>query len=163
HHRGDVPDREPSSREDRGSTGRPPEAPRADPRACRPHPPHPPPPALPPPPAPGPPPPPHPHAPPPPVPPPTRRPRPSAVRPSLPPIRRSRLAPVCVPGLEGAVAFDTVPADPDTQRGALRHRGVDIEHLVGKVPFGNVWGLLVDGAFNPGLPPAEPFPIPVHS
>ena len=29
--------------------------------------------------------------------------------------------------------------------------------------FGNVWGLLVDGEFNPGIPPAEPFPIPIHS
>ena len=29
--------------------------------------------------------------------------------------------------------------------------------------FGNVWALLVDGRFGPGLPPAEPFPIPVHS
>ena len=29
--------------------------------------------------------------------------------------------------------------------------------------FGNVWGLLVDDQFNPGLPPAEPFPLPVHS
>ncbi len=26
-----------------------------------------------------------------------------------------------------------------------------------------MWGLLVDGKFDPGLPPAEPFPIPVHS
>ena len=26
-----------------------------------------------------------------------------------------------------------------------------------------MWGLLVDGSFDPGLPPAEPFPIPVHS
>jgi citrate synthase len=40
---------------------------------------------------------------------------------------------------------------------------VDIEALVGKVTFGNVWALLVDGRFGPGLPPAEPFPIPVHS
>ncbi|KJK43507.1 citrate synthase 2, partial [Saccharothrix sp. ST-888] len=31
------------------------------------------------------------------------------------------------------------------------------------VSFGHVWGLLVDGKFNPGLPPAEPFPLPVHS
>jgi citrate synthase len=31
------------------------------------------------------------------------------------------------------------------------------------VSFGNVWGLLVDNEFNPGLPPAEPFPLPVHS
>ncbi len=34
---------------------------------------------------------------------------------------------------------------------------------MGQVSFGNVWGLLVDGRFNPGLPPAEPFPLPVHS
>src|SRR4029078_4017461 len=27
----------------------------------------------------------------------------------------------------------------------------------------NVWGLLVDDEFNPGLPPAEPFPLPVHT
>ena len=26
-----------------------------------------------------------------------------------------------------------------------------------------MWGLLVDNTFKPGLPPAEPFPIPVHS
>jgi len=31
------------------------------------------------------------------------------------------------------------------------------------VTFGNVWALLVDGKFGPGLPPAEPFPIPVHT
>ncbi len=69
-----------------------------------------------------------------------------------------------VPGLEGVVAFETEMAEkPDKEGGALRYRGVDIEDLVGHVSFGNVWGLLVDGAFNPGLPPAEPFPIPVHS
>lgn len=68
-----------------------------------------------------------------------------------------------VPGLEGVVAFETEIAEPDKAGGSLRYRGVDIEDLVGKVSFGNVWGLLVDGAFAPGLPPAEPFPIPVHS
>lgn len=68
-----------------------------------------------------------------------------------------------VPGLEGVVAFETEIAEPDKEGGALRYRGVDIEDLVGHVSFGNVWGLLVDGSFNPGLPPAEPFPIPVHS
>lgn len=68
-----------------------------------------------------------------------------------------------VPGLEGVVAFETQIAEPDRDGGALRYRGVDIEDLVGKVSFGNVWGLLVDNEFNPGLPPAEPFPIPVHS
>ena len=40
---------------------------------------------------------------------------------------------------------------------------MDIEELAGRVTFGNVWALLVDGRFGPGLPPAEPFPIPVHS
>ena len=66
-------------------------------------------------------------------------------------------------GLEGVVAFETDIAEPDREGGALRYRGVDIEDLVGRVPFENVWGLLVDGAFEPGLPAAEPFPIPVHS
>lgn len=68
-----------------------------------------------------------------------------------------------VPGLEGVVAFETQIAEPDKDGGALRYRGVDIQDLVGKVSFGNVWGLLVDGEFNPGIPPAEPFPIPIHS
>ncbi|HEX6919307.1 MAG TPA: citrate synthase 2 [Actinomycetes bacterium] len=67
------------------------------------------------------------------------------------------------PGLEGVIAFETEIAEPDREGGALRYRGVDIEDLVGNVSFGNVWGLLVDNEFNPGLPPAEPFPIPVHS
>ena len=66
-------------------------------------------------------------------------------------------------GLEGVVAFATEIAEPDRAGGALRYRGVDIEDLVGTVSFGNVWGLLVDNEVNPGLPPAEPFPLPVHS
>ena len=61
------------------------------------------------------------------------------------------------PGLEGVIAFETEIAEPDRDGGALRYRGVDIEDLVGEVSFGNVWGLLVDGEFAPGLPPAEPF------
>jgi citrate synthase len=67
------------------------------------------------------------------------------------------------PGLEGVIAFETEIAEPDREGGALRYRGIDIEDLVGRVSFGNVWGLLVDNKFNPGLPPAEPFPLPVHS
>ncbi len=67
------------------------------------------------------------------------------------------------PGLEGVIAFETEIAEPDREGGSLRYRGVDIEDLVGKVSFGNVWGLLVDNEFNPGLPQAEPFPLPVHS
>jgi len=67
------------------------------------------------------------------------------------------------PGLEGVVAFETVIAEPDREGGALRYRGVDIEELVGHVSYGHVWGLLVDNSFEPGLPPAEPYPIPVHS
>jgi len=68
-----------------------------------------------------------------------------------------------VPGLEGVVAFETEIAEPDKEGGALRYRGVDINDLVGKVSFGNVWGLLVDNEFHPGLPPAEPFPLPVNT
>jgi citrate synthase len=67
------------------------------------------------------------------------------------------------PGLEGVIAFETEIAEPDRAGGALRYRGVDIEDLIGQVSFGNVWELLVDGRFGPGLPPAEPFPVPVHS
>jgi citrate synthase len=67
------------------------------------------------------------------------------------------------PGLEGVVAFETEIAEPDREGGALRYRGVDIEELAGHVSYGHVWGLLVDNSFSPGLPPAEPYPIPVHS
>jgi citrate synthase len=66
-------------------------------------------------------------------------------------------------GLEGVIAFETQIAEPDKEGSALRYRGVDIEDLVGHVPFENVWGLLVDGGYEPGLPPAEPFALPVHS
>src|ERR1700754_757715 len=69
-----------------------------------------------------------------------------------------------VPGLEGVVAFTTEIAEPDKDGGALRYRGVDIEALVNQqVTFGDVWALLVDGRFGHGLPPAEPFPLPVHT
>jgi len=67
------------------------------------------------------------------------------------------------PGLEGVIAFESMIAEPDKEGGALRYRGVDINDLVGRVPFGHVWSLLVDNEFNPGLPPAEPFPLPVHT
>ncbi|EHR63286.1 citrate synthase 2 [Saccharomonospora cyanea] len=67
------------------------------------------------------------------------------------------------PGLEGVVAFRTEIAEPDRDGGALRYRGVDIEELAGNVGFGDVWGLLVDGHFENGLAPDEPFPVPVRS
>ncbi len=66
-------------------------------------------------------------------------------------------------GLEGVIAFDTTIAEPDKEGGALRYRGVDIEELVGNVPFEKVWGLLVDGDYEPGLPPAEPHPLAVRT
>jgi citrate synthase len=61
------------------------------------------------------------------------------------------------PGLEGVVAFETEIAEPDREGGALRYRGVDIEELVGRYHFEQVWGLLVDESFSPGLPAAEPY------
>ena len=67
------------------------------------------------------------------------------------------------PGLEGVVAFETEIAEPDKEGGSLRYRGVDIEELVGHVPFGHVWGLLVDDALDPGLPPAGPEELPVRT
>ena len=66
-------------------------------------------------------------------------------------------------GLEGVVAFRTEIAEPDKEGGALRYRGVDIEDLVGNVTFAKVWGLLVDGSYEPGMPPAQPFPIPMRT
>lgn len=67
------------------------------------------------------------------------------------------------PGLEGVVAFETEIAEPDKEGGALRYRGVDIEELVGRVSFGDAWGLLVDDSFAPGLAPADPHLLPVTS
>src|SRR3954463_5924606 len=55
-------------------------------------------------------------------------------------------------GLEGVVAFATEIAEPDRAGGALRYRGVDVEELVGRIPFEQVWGLLVDGTPPPGPP-----------
>jgi len=66
-------------------------------------------------------------------------------------------------GLEGVIAFQTEIAEPDKEGSALRYRGVDIEDLVGNVRFEKVWGLLVDGTFEPGMPPAEPYPLTVRS
>jgi citrate synthase len=66
-------------------------------------------------------------------------------------------------GLEGVVAFETQIAEPDKEGSALRYRGVDIEEIVGRIPFEKVWGLLIDGEYEPGLPPAEPFNIPIHT
>src|SRR6201982_452140 len=66
-------------------------------------------------------------------------------------------------GLEGVVAFATEIAEPDREGGALRYRGVDIEDLVGAVPFEQVWGLLVDGSSPPGLQPAAPLALTVRS
>ena len=61
------------------------------------------------------------------------------------------------PGLEGVVAFETEIAEPDREGGSLRYRGVDIEDLVGSYRFEQVWGLLVDESYEPGLPVAEPY------
>jgi citrate synthase len=61
------------------------------------------------------------------------------------------------PGLEGIVAFRTEIAEPDREGGALRYRGVDVEELVGHVPYEKVWGLLVDESLEPGMPDPEPY------
>ncbi|HEU0246797.1 MAG TPA: citrate synthase 2 [Gaiellaceae bacterium] len=61
------------------------------------------------------------------------------------------------PGLEGVVAVETEIAEPDREGGALRYRGVDIEELVGQVPYEKVWGLLVDGSLDSKMPDPEPY------
>jgi citrate synthase len=64
------------------------------------------------------------------------------------------------PGLEGVVAVETEIAEPDREGGSLRYRGVDIEELVGRVPYEKVWGLLVDGTLEPGMPEPELYEPP---
>jgi citrate synthase len=61
------------------------------------------------------------------------------------------------PGLEGVVAVETEIMEPDREGGVLRYRGVDVEPLIGKVPYENVWGLLVDDDLNSKMPDAEPY------
>jgi citrate synthase len=61
-----------------------------------------------------------------------------------------------VPGLEGVVAVETEIMEPDREGGTLRYRGVDVEPLVGRVPYENVWGLLVDDDLNSRMPDPEP-------
>src|SRR5215208_3703407 len=67
------------------------------------------------------------------------------------------------PGLEGVVAFETEIAEPDKEGNALRYRGVDIEELVGDVPYEKVWGLLADDNFEPGMPRAENVDLPAQT
>jgi len=61
------------------------------------------------------------------------------------------------PGLEGVVAVETEIMEPDREGGMLRYRGVDVEPLIGKVPYENVWGLLVDNDINSKMPEPEPY------
>jgi len=61
------------------------------------------------------------------------------------------------PGLEGVVAVETEIAEPDREGGSLRYRGIDIEELVGRFPYENVWGLLVDDELDSKMPDAEPY------
>jgi citrate synthase len=61
------------------------------------------------------------------------------------------------PGLEGVVAVETEIMEPDRDGGTLRYRGVDVEPLIGNVPYENVWGLLVDDDIDSTMPPPEPY------
>jgi citrate synthase len=47
--------------------------------------------------------------------------------------------------------------EPDREGGSLRYRGVDVEPLVGQVPYENVWGLLVDNDLSSKMPDPEPY------
>jgi citrate synthase len=66
-------------------------------------------------------------------------------------------------GLEGVLAFASEIAEPDREGGALRYRGVDIEELVGGLPFEGVWGLRVDGRPDRPLGPADPHPLGIRT
>jgi citrate synthase len=61
------------------------------------------------------------------------------------------------PGLEGVIAVETEIAEPDREGGSLRYRGIDIEELVGRYPYENVWGLLVDDDLDSKMPDPEPY------
>src|SRR5918999_5255859 len=61
------------------------------------------------------------------------------------------------PGLEGVVAVETEIMEPDREGGTLRYRGVDVEPLVGRYPYENVWGLLVDDDLSSKMPDPEPY------
>src|SRR5882762_3758080 len=61
------------------------------------------------------------------------------------------------PGLEGVVAVETEIMEPDREGGSLRYRGVDVEPLVGQVPYENVWGLLVDNDLDSKMPDPEAY------
>src|ERR671925_168831 len=61
------------------------------------------------------------------------------------------------PGLEGVVAVETAIAAPDREGGALRYRGYDIEELVGRFPYENIWGLLVDNDIESRMPDPAPY------
>lgn len=67
------------------------------------------------------------------------------------------------PGLAGVVAFDTRIAEPDRAGGSLRYRGIDVEKLIGRASYGDVWGLLADDDFTRPLPAAEPSTVPVRT
>jgi citrate synthase len=66
-------------------------------------------------------------------------------------------------GLEGVLAFASEIAEPDREGGALRYRGVDVEELVGALPFEGVWGLLVDGRPDRPLPPGAAHPLALRT
>ncbi len=61
------------------------------------------------------------------------------------------------PGLEGVVAIETEIAEPDREGGSLRYRGVDIEEIVGRYHYEQVWGLLVDDDLDSVMPDPEPY------
>jgi citrate synthase len=66
-------------------------------------------------------------------------------------------------GLEGVLAFATAIAEPDRDGGSLRYRGIDVEQLVGALPFEAVWGLLVDDHPENPLQPEPSETLPLHT
>ena len=62
-----------------------------------------------------------------------------------------------------ALPWQTAVAEADGEADMLRYRGVPLDELVGQVPFGPVWGLLVADDFAVTPPPAERFPLPAHT
>ena len=73
-----------------------------------------------------------------------------------------RTAPDSSPAWKASSRSTPAIAEPDKDGGSLRYRGVDIDDLVGRVGFDDVWALLVDDAFGSRLP-VDTSPPPFRS
>lgn len=65
--------------------------------------------------------------------------------------------------MSGCPGETTAISALDAGREVLLYRDRDVTGLIAHEPYEAVWGLLVDGALHPALPPDEPFPFSVRT